>query len=205
MQQITVTQKNGVVLVENITVAIDPEKIVSVKSVGGYAEIVYAKREDRRVSTDTYLTTNTKTQVDAFISGEKLSLTVYDTASGATSALTVQKKYTKELVAAKANIAGTNTDCVQVTILRGSFAEDIVYASGAIGDYSTAVPTTTTTTAAATTTTTAAPTTTTTTAAPTTTTTAAPTTTTTEAPTTTTTEAPTTTTTAAPTTTTTTG
>ena len=165
MQQVRITKKNGVILTEVQTIAIAPERIVSTKADGSFCEFVYELTPDRRIKPDTYTCTNTKTAVDAYISGTKKDLTVYDLALGTTSTLTVQEKYILSIKEAYAVVAGTNTACREVVYNYGSFARKTVYVSNSLASLASAVVTTTTTAAAVTTTTTAPVTTTTTTAA----------------------------------------
>ena len=204
MQQIVITKKNGVTLSTSMTVAIDPEKIVRTRADGSACEFIYAESDSRRIPAVKYTAGNTKAQVDAFIAGGVVALTVYANIIGGqavnntTEAWTVQKKYIEDIVEGYVEVAGTATSCRVVRINYGAFKIVTIYVTNSLASITDALVTTTTTT-----TTTAAPTTTTTTAAATTTTTAAATTTTTAAATTTTTAAATTTTTAAATTTTT--
>jgi len=210
MKQIVITHVDGVALQDNITLALDPDKIIYTESVSGACRFLYTENSDRMVKTRLYRSGNTKTQIDGYISGTLQDFNMYNTlgtiaATATTTVRSVQEKYIEQLRTASITVAGSQTSCVEVTY-RNAFVKEVLFASGVIGDYSDAALTTTTTTTAATTTTTTAAATTTTTAAATTTTTAAATTTTTAAATTTTTTAAatTTTTTAAATTTTTT-
>jgi hypothetical protein len=168
MQQIVITHVGGAELSAPKTLALEPEKIVSTKSIGAACEFVYAETLDRRVAPKLYRAANTKAQVDAFIDGTQVDFTVYDQADGSTSTLTVQEKYIETMVTGKLWIYKTQADQagVAVEFVEGAWLEKKIFVSGVIGDFSDSLVTTTTsTTAAATTTTTAAVTTTTTTGA----------------------------------------
>lgn len=164
MQQIVVTQKNGVDLAESQTIGINPENIVTTRDVNGVCEILYAEVLDRRMKPILYLTTNTKAVIDALITGGLKDLTVYDLGLGSTSTLSVANKFFVSAEESVQVIGGAKTACRKVKYVEGAFNVKSIYVSTALASIADAVVTTTTTTAAATTTTTAAPTTTTTTA-----------------------------------------
>ena len=180
MQQIVITHVGGAALAAAKTLALEPEKIVSTKAIGGACEFIYAETIDRRVSPKRYRAANTKTQIDQLIAGTKIDFTVYDLADGTTSVLTVQEKFIEDMVSGSEWINLATQAGVSVRFVEGAWLEKKIFVSGVIGDFAT-VASTTTTAAPVTTTTTAVPVTTTTTAAVTTTTTAAITTTTTTA------------------------
>lgn len=193
MIQISATHRQGVELVEPITFAIDPEKIVGVRDRGIYAEIDYGETFDRRRQPITYILTTDRATIDALIFGNYtdgitnpyLSFDVlwsedrdHRPAPGDTSyPLDLQEKYIVDIRDVTHDINGTLTACARVEYVPGSFVPVIIYVDGEVADFVTDTPatvtTTTTTAAATTTTTTAAATTTTTTAAVTTTTTTA--------------------------------
>lgn len=169
MQQIVITHKNGQALVSAITLGIEAEKIVSTKqvtgSVGYACEFVYAEADDRRLKPIVYQAANYKSQIDAFVSGTQVDLTVYNTADGTTSTLTVTEKFIEQVRDTTARINNTDTSCREVKFREGAFTEKVVYVSNSLVSLATAAVTTTTTAAPTTTTTTAAVTTTTTTVA----------------------------------------
>jgi hypothetical protein len=217
MIQVTVTWRQGVELVEPMTIAIDPEKITATREIDGFAEIDYGECRDRQRSNMVYRLTVNKANIDAQIFGDYntnlthpyLILNVYNLWDGSTYVLDLQESYIVDIREAFYWINGTKTSCRKIEYVPGAFAPVIIYVSNSFASLITTYVTTTTTVAPTTTTTTAPITTTTTTEAVTTTTTTATpvtTTTTTVAVTTTTTtaEVTTTTTTAAPVTTTTT-
>jgi hypothetical protein len=176
MQQIIITHKNGVELLSTITLALEAEKIVSTRAVGSACEFVYAEADDRRLKPIVYQAANTKAQVDAFVSGTQVDLTVYNTADGTTSTLTVTEKFIEQIRESEYRIGTTDQACREVKFREGAFTQEVVYVSNSLASLSDAVVTTTTsttTTTTSTTTTTAAPTTTTTVPATTTTTTGA--------------------------------
>jgi hypothetical protein len=164
MQQVVITHINGVQLVDAITLGIEAEKIVSTRQVTGdvgYAcEFVYAEAEDRRLKPKVYQAANYKSQIDAFVSGTQIDLTVYNMADGTTSTLTVTEKFIEQIRDTTARINNTDTSCREVKFREGAFVEEVIYVSNSLASLATALVTTTTTTS--TTTTTAAPTTTTT-------------------------------------------
>ena len=156
MQQIVITHIGGAELPAAKTLAIEPEKIVSTKSIGAACEFVYAETLDRRVAPKLYRAANTKAQVDAFVTGTQVDFTVYDQADGTSSTLTVQEKYIENMVTGTLWIYSTQADQagVAVEFVDGAWLEKKIFVSGVIGDFSDALVTTTTTTVPVTTTTT---------------------------------------------------
>ncbi|MBN2661572.1 MAG: hypothetical protein JXR54_09925 [Tannerellaceae bacterium] len=156
MQQVVITHKNGQALVSAITLGIEAEKIVSTKQVTGtvgYAcEFVYAEADDRRLKPIVYQAANYKSQIDGFVSGTQVDLTVYNTADGTTSTLTVTEKFIEQVRDTTARINNTDTSCREVKFRKGAFTEEVVYVSNTLVSLATAAVTTTT--AAVTTTTT---------------------------------------------------
>lgn len=210
MIQVTITQINGVDLLNNKVIAIDPEKIVWTRETDGVCLFLYAETYDRRDSPNLYKTNIAQAAIDANITGSLLEfddsgMGVYDPVSREIFDIHIQEKFIKSMRDVEAWIDPSEIvatypkldDVVELIYEEGAFHEVVLYAFGEVADWATVITTTTTTVAATTTTTTEAATTTTTTEAATTTTTteAATTTTTTEAVTTTTTTAAVTTTT----------
>ena len=177
MQQIVITHKNGVELVSTITLGIEAEKIVSTKqvtgSVGYACEFVYAEADDRRLKPIVYQAANYKSQIDAFVSGTQVDLTVYNLADATTSTLTVTEKFIEQIRESNIRIGTTDYPCREVKFREGAFTEEVVYVSNSLASLATALVTTTTSTTTTSTTTTTAATTTTTDPVTTTTTTAA--------------------------------
>ena len=157
MQHVVITHINGVELVDTITIGIEAEKIVSTRQVTGdvgYAcEFVYAEAEDRRLKPKVYQAANYKSQIDAFVSGTQIDLTVYNAADGTTSTLTVTEKFIEQVRDTYAWINGAETACREVKFREGAFTEEVVYVSNSLASLATALVTTTTTAAPTTTTT----------------------------------------------------
>ncbi len=166
MKQVSVTYRNGIQLPTAETVALEFEKVVTTKNFGfNQCEIVYAGTIDRRVAPISMVVNNHKGQIDGYVTGSQIDLTVYELATGATSTLTVTEKFIEQAVEATMMINNTATACRQVTFRKGAFTQDVIYVSTTLAGIATAALTTTTTTAAITTTTTRPVTTTTTTSA----------------------------------------
>lgn len=165
MNQVIVIWENGVELNETKTLGLDPEKIVATEAEGTACRIWYAETTDRRVKPMVYRVANYKSQIDSYITGDTHDLSVYDTADGTTSTLTVQEKYIEQVRDTTARINNSDTSCREVKFREGAFTQEVVYVSDVLSSlataYATTTTSTTTTTAAATTTTTAAATTTT--------------------------------------------
>lgn len=157
MQQVVITHKNGQALVETITLALEAEKIVSTKQVTGdvgYAcEFVYAEADDRRLKPIVYQAANYKSQIDAFVSGTQVDLTVYNMADATTSTLTVTEKFIEQIRESDINISGTDYSCREVKFRDGAFTEEVVYVSNTLAALATALVTTTTSTTTTSTTT----------------------------------------------------
>lgn len=169
MQQIVITHEGSVALVATKTLALEPEKIVSTKSIGAACEFVYAETIDRRVQPKTYRAANTKSQIDGMIAGTKIDFTVYDEADGSTSTLTVQEKYVEDMQSGTLRIyteTPSDQDGVAVRFVEGAWLEERIFVDGTLASFANAVSTTTSTTATPTTTTTTAAVTTTTTTTP---------------------------------------
>ena len=154
MQQIVITHIGGAELPSAKTLALEPEKIVSTKSIGTACEFVYAESLDRRVAPKLYRAANTKAQVDAFVTGTQVDFTVYDQSDGSSSTLTVQEKYIKNMEDGTLWIYKTQSEQsgVSVEFVDGAWLERSIFVDGVIGDFADAAVTTTT--AAVTTTTT---------------------------------------------------
>lgn len=169
MQQIVITHKNGQELVDAITLGIEAEKIVSTKqvvgSVGYACEFVYAEADDRRLKPIVYQAANYKSQIDAFVSGTQIDLTVYNMADATTSTLTVTEKFIEQIREANIRIGVTDYACREVKFREGAFTEKVIYVTNSLASLATALVTTTTSTTTTTTSTTAPVTTTTTTGA----------------------------------------
>lgn len=191
MIAVTYTHRQGVELVEPVTIAIDPEKIVSTRDRGSYVEIEYGETFDRRRQPITYQLTTDRTTIDALITGTYvgkiyLALTVIWSVDrehrpplgSASYALDLQEKYIVDIRDTYVDINGTKTAARRIEYVPGSFVPVVIFVSDSFANLITDTPaevtTTTTTATPTTTTTTAAPTTTTTTVAATTTTTEAP-------------------------------
>lgn len=168
---ITATQRNGVTLLEPMTFAIDPEKIVSVRDRGDfYAEIEYGETFDRRRQPITYVLTTSRAAIDALILGtyatkEYLAVTVigsntdeYKPKRVANYALDLQEKYIVDIRDTYFAINGVKTACRRIEYVPGSFVPILIYVSNALNtlvtDTPDAVTTTTTTETPETTTTT---------------------------------------------------
>lgn len=156
MQQIVITHIGGAELSATVTLALDPEKIVSTRAVGTACEFVYAESADRRVKPIVYQAANTKAQVDAFITGTKKDLTVYNLADGTTSTLTVQEIFIEQIRESDYYINNTDTSCREVKFRSGSFTQKVIYVSNSLVSLATAAVTTTTAAPVTTTTTTEA-------------------------------------------------
>lgn len=157
MQQIVITHENGVELVETKTVAIEAEKIVSTKAVNGSVglacEFVYAEADDRRLKPIVYQAANYKSQIDAFVSGTQVDLTVYNTADATTSTLTVTENFIEQIRESDIRIGTTDYAVREVKFREGAFTEKVVYVSNSLASLATALVTTTTSTTTTTTTT----------------------------------------------------
>jgi hypothetical protein len=183
MVLVHITHTNGVELVHHLQLALDPEKIVSVKDdpTGNYAVIEYGECYSRNWKPMFYQLTVSRALIDTFITGEYvgkeyLALHVYELPSGDVYHLDLQEKYIVDIREAFYWINQTKVACRKIEYVPGSFAPIIIYVSNTMASLVTNnLVTTTTTTRAVTTTTTTVPVTTTTTTAPvTTTTTTAP-------------------------------
>lgn len=168
MIAVTVTHKNGVQLLNEMTIAIDAEKIVKVRTVDTYyAEILYGETFDRKREPVLYQLTTSAAAVLATIAGDYstllanpyLTVTAYkDLVSGATETLNLQERYIVDIREARVKINNTVTACRRIEYVPGSFDPVIIYVStnfAAMVDSTPAEVTTTeepTTTAAATTT-----------------------------------------------------
>lgn len=161
MKQIIVTHINGKELTEPLTLGFDPEKIVSTRSVGNACEFVYIESLGDRVSPKTIQCANYKSQIDGYISGNLLDLSVYD-AQGNTGALSIQEKYVELIRDTTIIISGSEQACREIKFRPGSWVEKTIYVSNSMSSLATGalttttVAVTTTTTVAITTTTTVA-------------------------------------------------
>ena len=174
MIAVTVTHRQGIELVEPVTIAIDPEKIVATRDRGSYVEIEYGETYDRRRQPITYQLTTDRASIDALITGSYathiyLTLTVLwsndrehrPPLGSANYEIDLQERYIVDIRDTYVNINGTKTSARRIEFVPGSFVPVVIYVSEAFATLITDTPTEVTTT-----TTTAAPTTTTTTAAP---------------------------------------
>ena len=174
MIAVTVTHRQGIELVEPVTIAIDPEKIVATRDRGSYVEIEYGETYDRRRQPITYQLTTDRASIDALITGSYathlyLTLTVLwsndrehrPPLGSANYEIDLQVRYIVDIRDTYVNINGTKTSARRIEFVPGSFVPVVIYVSEAFATLITDTPTEVTTT-----TTTAAPTTTTTTAAP---------------------------------------
>lgn len=174
MIAVTVTHRQGIELVDPITIAIDPEKIVATRDRGSYVEIEYGETYDRRRQPITYQLTTDRASIDALITGSYathlyLTLTVLwsndrehrPPLGSADYEIDLQERYIVDIRDTYVNINGTKTAARRIEFVPGSFVPVVIYVSEAFANLITDTPAEVTTT-----TTTAAPTTTTTTAAP---------------------------------------
>lgn len=174
MIAVTVTHRQGIELVEPVTIAIDPEKIVATRDRGSYVEIEYGETYDRRRQPIVYQLTTDRASIDALITGSYathiyLTLTVLwsndrehrPPLGSANYEIDLQERYIVDIRDTYVDINGTKTSARRIEFVPGSFVPVVIYVSEAFATLITDTPTEVTTT-----TTTAAPTTTTTTAAP---------------------------------------
>jgi hypothetical protein len=153
MIEVTLTHRQGVELNEELTIGIDPEKIVSVRDRGSYAEIEYAETYDRRRQPITYQLTTSRAAIDAVITGTYdtltepyLELTVYDTATGDTYSLDLQEKYIVDIREVYTLIDNTVTACRRIEYVPGSFKPEIIYVSNSFASMIDSTPAEVTTT-----------------------------------------------------------
>jgi hypothetical protein len=170
MIAVTVTHRQGIELVDPITIAIDPEKIVATRDRGSYVEIEYGETYDRRRQPITYQLTTDRASIDALITGSYathlyLTLTVLwsndrehrPPLGSADYEIDLQERYIVDIRDTYVNINGTKTAARRIEFVPGSFVPVVIYVSEAFANLITDTPaevTTTTTTAAPATTTT---------------------------------------------------
>lgn len=171
MIAVTVTHRQGIELVDPITIAIDPEKIVATRDRGSYVEIEYGETYDRRRQPITYQLTTDRASIDALITGSYathlyLTLTVLwsndrehrPPLGSADYEIDLQERYIVDIRDTYVDINGTKTSARRIEFVPGSFVPVVIYVSedfaSLITDTPAEVTTTTTTTAAPTTTTT---------------------------------------------------
>ena len=176
MNQFVITQVNGVDLLNDKTMALDPEKIVWTRETEGVCLFLYAETYDRRDKPYLYKTNVAQVAVDDLIDGALIEFDdsgqgVYDPVSREWFDIHIQEKFIKSMRDVEVwvdPVEPTATypkldDMVEVIYEEGAFHQVILYATGELADFAPEITTTTTTAAATTTTTTAAATTTTTT------------------------------------------
>lgn len=158
MIQITYTHKNGVRQLTPVTIAIDPEKIVSITDSGLYALIEYGETFDRRRQPVTYKLTTSRAAILAEIDGtydtkETLALTVlwsnteeYKPYNVASYALDLQERYIVDMRDAVAWINQTKTACVRIEFVPASFVPVIIFVQGDLDSLVSDIPAAVTTT-----------------------------------------------------------
>lgn len=158
MIQITYTHRNGVRQLTPVTIAIDPEKIVSITDSGLYALIEYGETFDRRRQPVTYKLTTSRAAILAEIDGtydtkETLALTVlwsnteeYKPHNVASYALDLQERYIVDMRDAVAWINQTKVSCVRIEFVPASFVPVIIFVQGTLDDLVPDIPAAVTTT-----------------------------------------------------------
>lgn len=172
MISVTATHRNGVELLEPQTFAIDPEKIVSIRDRGLYAECEYGETFDRRRQPIVYLLTTDRATLLPLILGtyaskETLAVTVINSSVDEYKPKNVphyhmdlQEKYIVDIRESYTMIGQTKTACRRIEYVPGAFVPIILYVSDTYASMITDTPdavTTTTTPAPTTTTTTPQP------------------------------------------------
>lgn len=158
MIQITYTHRNGVRQLTPVTIAIDPEKIVSITDSGVYALIEYGETFDRRRQPVTYKLTTSRAAILDEIAGtydtkETLALTVlwsnteeYKPYNVASYALDLQERYIVDMRDAVALINQTKVSCVRIEFVPASFVPVIIFVQGTLDGLVPDIPAAVTTT-----------------------------------------------------------
>lgn len=142
MIQVTLSHKNGVELLEPITIGIDPEKIVSTRNRGYYCECDYGETFDRRRETVVYQLNTSRAAILALITGSYvantyLALTViwsldreHRPIEGTASyAFDLQEKYIVDIRDVIQDVNGTLTACRRIEYVPGSFVPVVIFVS----------------------------------------------------------------------------
>ena len=158
MIQVTYTHRNGVRQLSPVTLAIDPEKIVSVKESGYYALIEYGETYDRRRQPVVYRLTASAADITLLILGsydgkEVLTVTVlgsntddYKPYNVASYAMDLQEKYIVDIREAVAWINQTKVACRRIEFVPASFVPVVIFVEESLEELITDTPMPVTTT-----------------------------------------------------------
>ena len=158
MIQVTYTHRNGVRQLSPVTLAIDPEKIVSVKESGYYALIEYGETYDRRRQPVVYRLTASAADITLLILGsydgkEVLNVTVlgsntddYKPYNVASYAMDLQEKYIVDIREAVAWINQTKVACRRIEFVPASFVPVVIFVEESLEELTTDTPSPVTTT-----------------------------------------------------------
>jgi hypothetical protein len=159
MIAVTYTKRQGM-SVTPLTIAIDPEKIVSVKldHSGNYAVIEYGETYDRRRQPIVYQLTTDPAGVLATITGNYDTLTepyltvdIIDLPSGVVTETNLQEKYIVDIREAHVTVHHVLTAVRRIEYVPGSFVPVVVYVTDTFASMVASTPTEVTTTEEATT------------------------------------------------------
>lgn len=152
MIQVTYTKRNLVTLVEPVTIAIDPEKVVSCKDVGGVAVIEYAETHDRQRQPIVYTLTTTSAALLPLIMGNwntvitpYITVTEYNLATAESQLVYIQEKYIVDIRETEMPLANLGVfPFLRIEYCPGAFVPEVIYAANTMDEVIvTALPTTT--------------------------------------------------------------